>query len=305
MDLLSLLRLIGRHWRVTVPAALLTLVGLVGALQLSSPTYQATGSIVLLSPPQAPEIDAATEDGAPPEAGQNPFARYGDLSVVADILARVMDGDAKRAEFESQGVTGYEVVANRFQRGPVVEVTGKDSRSEGAIASAETVLEDVNAVLAKLQQVEHADPDYYITSAPLDPPSTATAMYGSTIRTAIAVMALGALFTLGLTVLAEAIRRRRPVRAAPAGGGVVSDQADLDAERGAPNNGSHGEAWPGIPSAPRFAGSEPPAEEPDLRKIPWDGRSMPQLGGQKTAPNVSSEFPAGNGHKQPTTDPRP
>ena len=134
---------------------------------------------------------------------------------MADILGRVMDGDAKRAELESQGVTAYAVDENRIQRGPVVEVTGKDSRSEGAIASAEIVLEDVDAVLAELQQVEHADPDYYITSALLDPPSTATAMYGSTIRTAIAVMALGGLGTLGLAVAAEAVRRRRPVAPVP------------------------------------------------------------------------------------------
>ena len=39
MDVLTLLRLVVRHWRVTAPALLLTLVGLVALLQAASPTY--------------------------------------------------------------------------------------------------------------------------------------------------------------------------------------------------------------------------------------------------------------------------
>jgi hypothetical protein len=54
MDILSLLRLFVRHWRVTGPAVLLTLVALLVAVQNSSPTYQATGSVALLSPPSPP-----------------------------------------------------------------------------------------------------------------------------------------------------------------------------------------------------------------------------------------------------------
>src|SRR5690606_3253571 len=81
MDLLSLVRMVVRQWRVTMVGGLLTLAGLVGVVQLSSPTYEATGSTVLLSPPEAPVPEARPgEPVAPPSVGQNPFARYGDLS---------------------------------------------------------------------------------------------------------------------------------------------------------------------------------------------------------------------------------
>jgi hypothetical protein len=212
MDVLSVLRLIARHWRVTAPAALFTLILIGVAFRSSSPTYEATGAIVLLPPPEAPDVTAPAGSAPTPSVGQNPFARYGDLSVMADILARVMDSDSMQAEFESQGVTGYHVVVNRFQRGPVVEVTGQGPTAEAAIRSTEVVLDEVNAILSELQQAEDADPDYFIDSAALEPPSTATAMYGSTLRTVIAALAVGALGTLGLAVLAEAIARRREAR---------------------------------------------------------------------------------------------
>jgi hypothetical protein len=212
MDVLSLLRLTVRRWRVTAPAAVLTLLALVAAVQVSSPTYQATGSMVLLAPPDPPQAGAPVASPPTTAEGQNPFARYGDLAVMADILARTMSSETRRATFDPERVTGYEVVANRFQRGPVVEVTGQGPTPEAAVASTEIVLSDVAFVLEKLQQDQGADPGYYIRSAPLEPASDATAMYGSTLRAGIAVLAVGALVTIGLAVLAEAVvqRRQRP-----------------------------------------------------------------------------------------------
>jgi hypothetical protein len=320
MDVLSLLKLLFRHWRVTAPAAVLTLLGLVTALQLSSPTYEATGSIVLLPSPEPPDANGLPESAPAPDVGQNPFARYGDLAVVSDILARVMDSDSKRDEFESQGVTGYDVVANRLQRGPVVEVTGEGPSPEAAIRSAETVLAEVDAVLLELQAAEGADPDYFINSAPLDPPSTATAMYGSAVRAAIAALAVGALGTLGLAVLAEALARRQTVRPATAADPLTSDTAGLGKEAGASNGSPKADSAarrPTILPALPWAQRQPLEQEPErqmeqleplqLEPSQLDSarqrtpeRRPPKL--ESSADTPSSEHPADNGHRPPTTD---
>ena len=211
MDVLSLLRLFVRHWRVTAPAAVLTVLALVAAVLLSSPTYEATGTVALVNPPEVPEADPTEvpTPGSTPEVGQNPFTRYNDLSIVADILARVLDSDSKRVELEAEGVTDYEVTANTLQRGPVIEVIGQGPDAEAATRSAELVVAEVDSVLTELQRAEGADPLYFISIAPIEESSTATAMYGSTMRAAIAALALGVLATLGLTVVAEAVTRRR------------------------------------------------------------------------------------------------
>jgi hypothetical protein len=220
MDLSSLVQMLVRRWRVALPASLLTLLGVMAVAQLSPPTYQSTGSIVLLSPPEPPE-GAGQPDLVAPEIGQNPYARFGDLSIMADILARIVGDESTRAELAAQDVTSYEVTANRLSRGPVIEVTGQSSSADGAVRSAELVLAEVDAVLSELQQTEGVDPEYFIKDVPVQPPATAAALYGSTIRSAIGALAVGGLGTLGLVALAEVLAphlaalRRRPATPDP------------------------------------------------------------------------------------------
>jgi hypothetical protein len=236
MDVLSLLRLIARHWRVAAPAALLTLVGLVVVFQVSAPTYKATGSIVLLNPRQAPDIGDNPE--ASPEVGQNPFARYNDIAVVTDILTRIMNSDSKHDELASQGVPGYDIVANALQHDPVFEVMGHGPDAETAIQSAEIVLKEAQTVLSEVQVDQGADPEYLISSVPLTPPSTATALYSSTTRAAVAALAVGGLGTLGLAVLAEFIGQRRAARRPPSRWGAVESDATGGVVEAAGSNGS-------------------------------------------------------------------
>ena len=246
MDVLSLLRLLARHWRVTAPAALLTLVGLVGVVKVSAPTYNATGSILLLNPRDAPDLEDPAAQAAP-EVGQNAFTRYGDIAIVTDILTRKMSSDSTREELAKHGVGGYSIVTSAFQRDPVFEVTGEGPDAASAMRSTDIVLEEASRELADLQVQQGADPAYLISSTPLEAPSTATAMYGSTMRAAIAVVGVGALGTLGLAVLAEIIGQRRGASQPASRRGRVD--ADADADDGDPDDrdldsdDDAGEAW--------------------------------------------------------------
>jgi len=297
---------------------------------LSSPTYAASASVALFSPPDAPE--AADTPGADPSAGENPFTRYGDLSVVADIVARRMDSDAERVALKAQGVSGYEVVANRLQRGPLVEVTGTGSSPADAINSAEVVVDEFDAVLAEMQESEGADPDYFITSGAIEPPETAVAQVGSTLRTAIAALVVGALGTLGLAVVAESFTRRREAarsatdvpespdvaagsapgsaddhptpssragRSATTASGPADDRPKRSSGRGRsaaptsgdPEAGARADAPNGSRRrAPRIA-SVPDPDRREATQNDWN-RWLPSAG--KSAPD--------NGHKKPTSD---
>jgi hypothetical protein len=237
MDLLSLVRLLVRRWRVAVPAALLTVVGVVAVVHASAPQYRSTGSIVLLSPPEPPKVDSASES-SPTAADQNPYARFGDLAIMTDILARIGGDESTRAELARQGVSNYEVSANRLTRGPVIEATGEEENPEAAIRSAETVLTEIQAILADLQQAEGIDPNYFITSVSVQPPSTASAVYGSTVRAAIGALAVGGLCTLGLGALAEVVAQRRAARRTASPSGLVASDALSPGVEAGGSNGS-------------------------------------------------------------------
>jgi hypothetical protein len=324
MDLMSLVRLTVRHWRVTGPAAAATLLLVVAAFVLSSPSYAASASVALYSPPEAP--DAAETPGADPSVGQNPFTRYGDLSVVADIVARRMNSDAERAELEAEGVTGYEVVANRLQRGPLVEVTGTGPNPAAAISSAEVVVAEFDSVLSEMQEAEGADPDYFITSGPIEPPETAVAQVGSTIRFAIAALAVGALGTLGLAVLAESVIRRRAAaqnatavpaenagagkgtdlgndrKRAPAGGPRAAIEAGGPGNdrQGAPSGGRRTATKRGERNRPGSAKRSESVLEAEVEQL----AQPPQQERTRWLP-LARESTSDNGHKKPTTDRSP
>jgi hypothetical protein len=230
MDILSVLGMVVRHWRVTVPAVLLTIAGVVAAVVLSPPVYQTSGSLVLLNPPEPP---AETDSADMATVNANPYLRFNDLSVVADVIGRTMSGAAMAITLEEQGVDDYEVTGSvAFSRGPIIEATARESTPEESIQSSQVVLEEIETVLAERQLSQGADPAYVITVDQIEVPSEATALYGSTIRSMIAVVALGGLCVLGLAILAEAISTRRAARRVNADGIDVTSRAEGDSKRG-------------------------------------------------------------------------
>jgi hypothetical protein len=282
MDVLSLLRLLTRHWRVTLPAALLTLVGIGAAFKVSSPTYRATGSIVLLAPPEAPTVDVDPRVAA----GQNAYARsFDDLSIMADVLSRIMTNDSTRTDLLDQGVTKYEVTANRFSRGPVIEVTGESTSSAGAVGSTQAVLDEMDKVLVQLQEQDaNADPTYFITSDPLQSPTTAAPLYSSTVRAAMAALVVGGLGTLGLAIFAETAVPR--IKAWRTGSTDATNEAAGAATRGDDDR---------EPSGSREAAKRTPPEEASMAEPELPRRA-------RTDNGHARRTRTGNGHAKPATE---
>jgi hypothetical protein len=284
MDLMSLVRLMARHWRVTVPAAVLTVMLVVAAFMLKSPSYTAGASVVLFSPPLAPS--AEDNPGVAQSTGENPFTRYGDLAVVADIVARKMNGDDIQAELKDEGVTGYTVIANRLTRGPVIDVTGTGPDPATAIGSAKAAVAKFDSVLTEMQEAEGADPAYLITSAPVEPPDRAVAQVGSTMRTAIALLALGGLGTLALAVAAEAFSRRREGAATPGSSSTPDIAADPAPEQG--NDHPQPPFGTGRPAVwPVRDPEDDRARPPSRKRRSVKEASEPGPGAQADAPKVS------------------
>jgi hypothetical protein len=183
-------------------------------------------------------------------------------------------------------------------------------------------------------------------------------MYGSTVRTAIAALAVGALGTLGLAVLAEVIARRREASPTAVADTATSDAAslgtDTDTSNGSRNTGRSGilprlNLMRGAPSEQEPAQEEPSNQEPERqerskqeperhepkpptwsklestprraaqherseqesapRKAAQHERSKQESAWQKAGrtfqQELSSESPADNGHRRPTTDRSP
>ncbi|MGI8686600.1 MAG: hypothetical protein ACR2MO_16175 [Acidimicrobiales bacterium] len=216
MDVLTLLRLFGRHKIVVAIASLLTFAAVTGTYMAAPPLYRASGSVVLLNPPPLPE---AAPDAPPRGPGfQNPIKDLDDMSVVVDILARVMSTSEVEDKLVTAGLTGtYTIGANiDFYRGPIIDVAAEATSGPDAIDTAKRVMTEVGVQLAKLQTDQGTDPSYQIRTSTVVPPERATKVFSSALRRLIGAGALGVIAIIGAALTAEAItvarsrRRARP-----------------------------------------------------------------------------------------------
>ncbi len=226
MDLLTLLRLFRRNVIATILAAALA-AALVGYVVISAPpVYRSSGSVVLFSPPQPPDLSLLEIDPSAPTttvASDNPYVRFNDLSVVVDIVRRVLLSTEIDSRLREAGVVGtYSVAANiDFYRGPIIDIADEAETPLAAQRSTKLVMAQLGTSLDALQERQGTDPDYRIKAQSVVEPNPGTRVYSSTLRRGLAVSVLAAGMAVGVVLIADAVRRRAR-RSAPA----TADDAD-------------------------------------------------------------------------------
>jgi hypothetical protein len=225
MDVGKLWRLLYRRKLVVGPMIVLALVSLVAAYKKSPPTYKATGSIVLLSPPPPPDgtkIDASS-------GTNNPYERFGDLSVVVDVLVRLVNSAPAATRLQQQGVGGtYTIGANiTYYHGPIIDISDQARTPAAAIRSTQLVMQEAGYQLAALQSQQGTNPQYFIKSQTVVSPKTAKKVTSSTMRKLIAVFVLEALAILAVAAVAEAVATRRSRRLGAQDEGATDDDQQM------------------------------------------------------------------------------
>ncbi|MFN0088935.1 MAG: Wzz/FepE/Etk N-terminal domain-containing protein [Acidimicrobiales bacterium] len=224
MDLLSILRTLWRHKLVTAPVLLLTLAGGVYALAFQPADYEASTSLVLISPPPPPTEKQIREDPSLANVEtENPYARFYDQSIVVEIVARSLDSNASRSALVARGADNRFTVTRAGQyggSGPVAEITALAASAPRAAATAQLVSDAFQDELRKLQAAEGVDERYMIRALLLTAPEDARLKVSSKLRSAVGVVGLGAFTLLVAISIAEAIstgrrERRTPEPAAP------------------------------------------------------------------------------------------
>ncbi|MCB0981286.1 MAG: hypothetical protein H6513_15885 [Acidimicrobiaceae bacterium] len=214
MSIASLLRLLWRQRRVVIPAAVVALLACVGVLIVQPPVYRASAAVVLLNPPALPEV--TPENPTIPPEYQNPYSRFGDLSVIVDILVKVLDSEPVQQQLKAQGLDGtFEIAANRdFYRGPIIDVAGEGPSGSAAITNTNLVIAELERQLTTLQTSQGTDPSYWIRVETIVTPDKATTVFSGTLRALILVGGLGVVLTVGAGLVADSrfVRDRRAAR---------------------------------------------------------------------------------------------
>ena len=263
MDILSILGLLRRRKWVALGALVVSAVALTVTVIQAPPLYRATSTVVLLAPPSPPPVGTdEAEDALDRSQVENPYVGYGDLSIVVDIVRRVMMSRATEAKLRDQGLVGdYEVAANAdFYRGPIVDISAEAATPEAAAESTALVAAELEETLVAIQSAQETDPAYFIRSDVVVAATRADRVYSSTLRRVIAVGAVSVLLILGSAVLADTVaesrRRARALRLVDTQGGSAagSSPASSRTRRMAGANWSPPGEWAPPPQA-RAVGS--------------------------------------------------
>ena len=207
MDLFTTIRILLRRWYVVLPALLLTAGGAAFTMKTVSPSYEATGAVVLLGPATA----GAPVAGEPTPPPVNPYLEFGGaLETTGEILSRSLMSESTVERLAKQGATAtYEVGTGSEGGSPIVNVIATGPDETAAKRTVSIVIAEVRNELERRQEAAGAPASQFIRVEDVTVPTNAARMAGSTLRAVAAVMALGLALSFGLGFMAEAIAVRR------------------------------------------------------------------------------------------------
>jgi capsular polysaccharide biosynthesis protein len=227
MDLLSIVRTIWRHKIAATPVILIAAIGAFYVFAIKHPQYQASASVVLLSAPTPPTQGQIAAD---PKLGKinanNPYASYGDLTAVADIVISLVTSSSSQQALVQAGADPRYQIGLNPDGAPILVITGIGTTAEEAIRSANLVASAARVELFQMQERQGVNPHYMITSVQAVSPEQAQLVLSGKLRTLIAVLGLSIILLFIVVSAAEALdKRRSSINAA------MPTTADEDARR--------------------------------------------------------------------------
>jgi capsular polysaccharide biosynthesis protein len=211
MDLFSIVRVIWRNKIAVIPVIILVIVGIYYILEIKPPVYNTSASVLLVNPPNPPTAQQIVQDpGLAKINSNNPYVNDG-LQTVADILINLIgSADNNQALIKAGADPRYQAALSAdFGNPPIIEVTGIASTPQGAVKSANLVVEAVNSDLKQIQKVQGVNDTYLIKAINVIPAHGASLTRSGKLRTLIALLGLGTILMLVVISVAEALRNRR------------------------------------------------------------------------------------------------
>ena len=185
VDLTAFLGALVRRWYIVVIGLALTGGGIYLVLDRVPPTYDATGTVLVLPP------RAATE-------GANPLLQLDGLGQPTSLVVAYLASDATREEFARRFPNAeYDVVVDR---GPLITFTMNDPDRAEVVEALEAVVAEVPTTLRVLEDRTNAPASARLSSIPLTVDSVPKVNMSGTWRALAATAGIGLVGTLLLAV---------------------------------------------------------------------------------------------------------
>lgn len=251
-DFVGVLR---RRWLLVLVGLLMT-VGLSGAAYyLFKPTYEITGTVLLLPP----RSSSASED-------VNPYLRLGGLQQAVDLVGLSLSDQATQQEFKAMSKdVDFTVQADVRTSSPVLVIDVKDSTPEDALRIRDILVARVPLNLLAMQGVLGVSPSDRVTATVLTLDAQAVEVGKNRVRAAVIAACVGLGVTLVTATLWDARRLRHPRRRRPGNSNPDPDQAIRPQKEATTDQAEDSVGTPVSPVSPPSSldAREEPADAPD------------------------------------------
>jgi capsular polysaccharide biosynthesis protein len=214
MDLLDIFAAVWRRKFLSIPVILLTAVGALYFLKIKPPVYQASASLLIITPQSPTAAQIAANPKLKKISNHNPYLDYGNLQIVGDAVIQLVTSPASWPALANAGVNPKYTMSLSTDVGdpPIIEITGSGSTAQAAINSAAVLSQTAATDLYKLQKEQGVNGAYMLQAAQLVRPTQALRSSSGKLRSVIAVLGLGIVFLFLVISVSDAVDKRRAKR---------------------------------------------------------------------------------------------
>lgn len=200
MYLVDALSVLLRRWYIVLAGVLVLGGGVAAVVTYVPTTWQSSGQMLLLLPPQGSGTDEPVNPYLNLQAG---------LTTAASLVTGAVTAKDIEKEMEDAGFESEYAVAVVPGTGPLISVTTKDSDPDMATATREAVMAWIDSELLRIQEEVNVPKTQYMSATRSSVSRTAEALPGSKLRALAALFAVVALLTLVLTFGLDRLLLRR------------------------------------------------------------------------------------------------
>jgi capsular polysaccharide biosynthesis protein len=202
LDFWAITKVLGRHWRLSIPMLLATVAATVFTVMFVHPYYVSTAYVQLVGPIPP----KAAPDGTP-GVQRNPWLVGGPQALGTAALVPILDP----AFVDHLKATGYSGKYTAIIGGstPLVTIMVTGTTPAQATASANQIVNYFDDTIDSLQASYSVDKGDLITARRLDSGTQVTISSGRVKRYAILVGGLGVILSTGLILGGDLVIRRR------------------------------------------------------------------------------------------------
>lgn len=272
MNLAETLRGLLRRWYVVVPGLVLAVAAAVGAYAAIPPGYQRTATQLLM-----PGI------GTVPVGATNPYLYLGGLTQAADIVVRVVQSDEVSGPVAAR-FPGAEIAVERdpLVSGPSIKIAVTASSDDSAAGALNSMLEQTDDVLQRLQREQNVTPDDQMTVSTITHDQSSTLQQKNRLVASAGVGVGAVLLTLLLASLVDgwARRPRRSGRRRASGSRLAARAVAAERANDAVASDPEGEGVDDVDResvvAPENVADAEPPTAADVEPSSWDaGLAVP------------------------------